>query len=161
MYHAKYIVICLTDKEDLGSEGRIQDLVARSRLGTSVKKIVLFSWLEGDDVKYKSLVRGVLTWTFLSVKFSINKNIEIAIKITFTSISSPDSTCSCMNHSFILIAARCFLLHWPDPVLSVYLAPAPSTCHITFSLIEMYLFIVLYFQVLIAATQVVFIHYHQ
>ena len=58
MYHAKYIVICLTDKQEVGSESRIQDLVARSRLGTSVKKIVLFSWLEGEEVKYKSLVRG-------------------------------------------------------------------------------------------------------
>ena len=61
MYHAKYIVICLTDQKDIGSESRIQDLVARSRLGTTVKKIVLFSWLDGEDVKYKSLVRGTLS----------------------------------------------------------------------------------------------------
>ena len=66
MYHAKYIVICLTDQKDLGSESRIQDLVARSRLGTSVKKIVLFSWLEGEEVKYKSLVRGAPTSLMIS-----------------------------------------------------------------------------------------------
>ena len=58
MYHAKYVVICLEEKEELGVEGRMQDLVARSRLGSSVKKIILFSWLEGEDVKYKSLTRG-------------------------------------------------------------------------------------------------------
>ena len=66
MYHAKYIVICLTDQKELGSESRTQDLVARSRLGTSVKKIVLFSWLEGEEVKYKSLVRGGQTSHIIS-----------------------------------------------------------------------------------------------
>ena len=50
MFHAKYIVICLEEKSDLGDEKRVQDLVARSRLGTSVKKIVLFSWLEGEEL---------------------------------------------------------------------------------------------------------------
>ena len=61
MFHAKYILICLEEKSDLGDEKRVQDLVARCRLGTSVKKIVLFSWLEGEEVKYKSLTRGTLS----------------------------------------------------------------------------------------------------
>ena len=60
MYHAKYIVICLEDRTDIWDERRVQDLVARSRLGSSVKKIVLFSWLQGEEVKYKSLTRGSL-----------------------------------------------------------------------------------------------------
>ena len=57
-YHAKYIVICIESEEDINKPGRVQDIIARCRLGTSVKKIVLFSWLSGDDVKYKSLTRG-------------------------------------------------------------------------------------------------------
>jgi len=57
-YHAKYIVICVENKESISNENRVQDLIARCRLGTSVKKIILFSWLEEDEVKYKSLTRG-------------------------------------------------------------------------------------------------------
>lgn len=57
-YHAKFIVICLNSPKEIENENRIQDLVARSRLGTCVKKTVLFSWLEGEDVKYRSLKRG-------------------------------------------------------------------------------------------------------
>jgi len=61
-YHAKYIVICLKSSEEMRlvteSEGRVQDLVARCRLGTGVKKVILFSWLEGAEVRYKSLTRG-------------------------------------------------------------------------------------------------------
>jgi len=57
-YHAKYIVICISSVAEIENENRIQDLVARSRLGTCVKKTVLFSWLEGEDVKYRSLKRG-------------------------------------------------------------------------------------------------------
>jgi len=59
-YHAKYIVICINCAAEIESERRIQDLVARSRLGTCVKKTILFSWLENEDVKYRSLRRGVL-----------------------------------------------------------------------------------------------------
>lgn len=59
MYHAKYIVICVTSGADIVNPARMQDLVARSRLGTSVKKTVLFAWLEGENVKYKSVRRGV------------------------------------------------------------------------------------------------------
>ena len=55
-YHAKYIVICIKNSHVL-EEARTQDLVARCRLGAGVKKIVLFSWLEGDRIKYKSLTR--------------------------------------------------------------------------------------------------------
>ena len=57
-YHAKFIVICLNSSKEIENEKRIQDLVARSRLGTCVKKTVLFSWLDGEDVKYRSLKRG-------------------------------------------------------------------------------------------------------
>eukprot|EP00092_Neocalanus_flemingeri_P028604 GFUD01031061.1.p1 GENE.GFUD01031061.1~~GFUD01031061.1.p1 ORF type:complete len:334 (+),score=109.71 GFUD01031061.1:51-1004(+) len=57
-YHAKFIVICLNSVVEIENENRIQDLVARSRLGTCVKKTVLFSWLDGEDVKYRSLKRG-------------------------------------------------------------------------------------------------------
>jgi len=57
-YHAKFIVICLHSSKEIENEKRIQDLVARSRLGTCVKKTILFSWLEGEDVKYRSLKRG-------------------------------------------------------------------------------------------------------
>jgi len=60
MYHAKYIVICVTSGADIVNPARMQDLVARSRLGNSVKKIVLFAWLEGENVKYKSVRRGVV-----------------------------------------------------------------------------------------------------
>ena len=56
-YHAKYIVICIKNSQAL-EEARTQDLVARCRLGAGVKKIILFSWLEGEHVKYKSLTRG-------------------------------------------------------------------------------------------------------
>jgi len=58
LYHAKYIVICVNGPEEVNVPGRSQDTVAMSRLGTSVKKIILFSWLQGDEVKYKSLKRG-------------------------------------------------------------------------------------------------------
>ena len=57
-YHAKFIVICLHSSKEIENEKRMQDLVARSRLGTCVKKTILFSWLEGEDVKYRSLKRG-------------------------------------------------------------------------------------------------------
>jgi len=57
-YHAKYIVICVDGEESIANENRVQDLIARCRLGTSVKKIILFSWLDEDEVKYKSLTRG-------------------------------------------------------------------------------------------------------
>jgi len=57
-FHAKFIVICLLSPKEIETETRIQDLVARSRLGTCVKKTILFSWLEGEDVKYRSLRRG-------------------------------------------------------------------------------------------------------
>jgi len=58
-YHAKYVVICVESGEHVSRAGaRVQDLVARCRLGTGVKKIILFSWLKGEDVKYKTLTRG-------------------------------------------------------------------------------------------------------
>lgn len=56
MFHARYIVICL--ESELDPRSRVQDLVAVSRLGTTVKKTVLFSWLEGQEVKYNSVTRG-------------------------------------------------------------------------------------------------------
>ena len=56
-YHAKYIVICLEDSQYL-TDASTQQLVARCRLGAGVKKIVLFSWTEDDEVKFKSLTRG-------------------------------------------------------------------------------------------------------
>jgi tRNA splicing endonuclease len=49
-------VICL--ESELEPRSRVQDLVAVSRLGTTVKKTVLFSWLEGREVKYNSVTRG-------------------------------------------------------------------------------------------------------
>ena len=49
-------MICLESEVD--PRGRVQDLVAVSRLGTTVKKTVLFSWLEGQEVKYSSVTRG-------------------------------------------------------------------------------------------------------
>ena len=33
-------------------------MIHRCRLGTGVKKVILFSWLEGAEVRYKSLTRG-------------------------------------------------------------------------------------------------------
>ena len=57
-HHAKYIVICLDNPLEVDKEMRIQDVVARSRLGNCVKKIIIFSWLEGTCLKYKSLRRG-------------------------------------------------------------------------------------------------------
>ena len=57
-YHAKFIVICLNTPKEVENEKSVQDLVARSRLGTCVKKTILFSWLEGEEVKYSSLKRG-------------------------------------------------------------------------------------------------------
>ena len=58
-YHAKYVVICVESEDHVSRvETRVQDLVARCRLGTGVKKIILFSWLQGEDIKYKTLTRG-------------------------------------------------------------------------------------------------------
>lgn len=51
-FHAKYVVICC-DTIDNMSE---RDLVAKSRLGTNVKKTVLLAFLDSNQtVRYKSL----------------------------------------------------------------------------------------------------------
>lgn len=56
IFHARYIVVC---REGAGGQkGRPQDLVALSRLGTCVRKVVLLAWLEGEEVRYKSVRRG-------------------------------------------------------------------------------------------------------
>ena len=60
-YHAKYIVVCVSGRAEVESETRAQEVVARCRLGAGVKKVVLFSWLEGAEVRYKSLTRGADT----------------------------------------------------------------------------------------------------
>lgn len=57
MVHARYIVICRENAVEEGWRGRKQDLVALCRLGTTVKKTVLVAWMEGEEVKYKSLRR--------------------------------------------------------------------------------------------------------
>jgi len=59
-YHARYIVICREDAVQEDWRGRKQDLVALCRLGSTVKKTVLLSWMEGEEIKYKSLRRGRL-----------------------------------------------------------------------------------------------------
>jgi len=61
MVHARYIVICRENAVEDGWRGRRQDLVALCRLGTTVKKTVLVAWMEGEEVKYKSLRRGQIS----------------------------------------------------------------------------------------------------
>lgn len=53
-FHAKYIVICCENDEIYTDE---KDLVAKSRLGTSVKKTVLLATYDKDEnkVKYKAI----------------------------------------------------------------------------------------------------------
>ncbi len=57
-YHAKFVVICkenIRSTEDIEAIGQ-RDLVAMSRLGTTVKKTVMISFLDQDDqVKFKTL----------------------------------------------------------------------------------------------------------
>jgi len=50
-FHAKYVVICFEDPISSMDE---KDLVARSRLGTSVKKTVLLATYQDDEIKYKA-----------------------------------------------------------------------------------------------------------
>lgn len=56
IFHARYIVVCREGAG--GQECRPQDLVALSRLGTCVRKVVLLAWLEGEEVRYRSVRRG-------------------------------------------------------------------------------------------------------
>ena len=51
-FHAKYVVICCNDPyEDMGEK----DLVARSRLGTNVKKTVLLASRKCEKIIYKAI----------------------------------------------------------------------------------------------------------
>lgn len=51
-FHAKYVVICCNENPESIDE---KDLVARSRLGTNVKKTVLLAHIVKDKVKYKAI----------------------------------------------------------------------------------------------------------
>jgi len=51
-FHAKYVVICCEDPISAMDE---KDLVARSRLGTSVKKTVLLATCQDEEIKYKAI----------------------------------------------------------------------------------------------------------
>ena len=53
MFHAKYIVICSDETEIEGISET--ELVAKSRLATSVKKTVLLAFMKADKIKYKSV----------------------------------------------------------------------------------------------------------
>jgi tRNA splicing endonuclease len=59
LFHARYILLCLAGGPESQAAGRPQDRVAGVRLGGSVKKAVLLAWLEGDEVRYHRLRRGV------------------------------------------------------------------------------------------------------
>ncbi len=59
-YHAQSIVVCLKERGERQIERMSEaSLVARCRLGTSVKKTVLFAFLSDDEhdvtVKYRAL----------------------------------------------------------------------------------------------------------
>ena len=51
LFHAKYVIICCDNPNDINEK----DLVARSRLGTAVKKIVLLASFQSEKIVYKAI----------------------------------------------------------------------------------------------------------